>query len=158
MEEPGKIDWITTLADSNAEEAFNTFYSIVDNILSVMAPTKLLDRKEIGILMSPWLTKGTLKSRQIDTRDKLYKSFITEVRPGIKNYLHKQYKSYRNLLLTLQRQARITIMLSISKSMLRMFVKHGQASKKLLTYQNHHPKLLLIAYTIITHFLVMKKT
>ena len=82
MEEPGKIDWITTLADSNAEEAFNTFYSIVDNILNVMVPTKLLNRKEIGILINPWLTKGILKS--IDTRDKLYKSFITGVHPDIK--------------------------------------------------------------------------
>jgi len=30
-------------------------------------------------------------------------SFITEVRPDIKNYLHKQYKSCTNLLITLQR-------------------------------------------------------
>ena len=66
-----------------------------------MAPTKLLSRKEVGIAANPWLTKGILKS--IDTRDNLYISFVTEVRPDIKEYLHKQYKSYSNLLLTLQR-------------------------------------------------------
>ena len=42
----------------------------------------------------------------MDTRDNLYKSFITEVLPDIKNYLHKQCKSYRNLLLTLQRASK----------------------------------------------------
>ena len=51
--------------------------------------------------MKPWLTKGILKS--IDTRDKLHKSFTKEVHPDIKNYLHKQYKSYRDLLIALQR-------------------------------------------------------
>ena len=76
-------------------------YSIVDKILNVMAPIKLLNRKEIGISMKPWLTKVFLKF--IDKRDKLHKFFITEVRPDIKNYLHNQYKSYRNLLITLQR-------------------------------------------------------
>ena len=66
-----------------------------------MAPSKLLNRKEIRVLTNPWLTKGILKS--IDTRDKVHKAFTTELRPDIKEYLHKQYKSYRNLLLTLQR-------------------------------------------------------
>ena len=125
LEELGKIDWVATLAGSNAEEAFNIFYSIVDKILNVMAPVKLLNRKEIGILVKPWLTKCTLKS--IDTRDKLHKSFITD----IKNYLHKQYKSYRNLLITLQRVSKKVITLNISESMLRMLGKHGRASKKL---------------------------
>ena len=66
-----------------------------------MAHMKLLNRKEIGILINPWLTKGILKS--MDTRDKLHKAFTTEFRPDIKEYRHKQNKSYRNLLLTLQR-------------------------------------------------------
>ena len=76
------IFWVTTIAGSNAEEAFDIFYSNVDNILNVMAPAKLLNRKEIRILMNSWLLKGIVKS--IDTRDKLYKSFITEVHPDIK--------------------------------------------------------------------------
>ena len=101
LEELGKIDWVKTLAGTSVEEAFSIFCTTVDDILNVMAPTKLLSRKEIGIVASPWLTKGILKS--MDTRDNLYKSFVTEVRPDTKEYLHKQYKSYRNLLLTLQR-------------------------------------------------------
>ena len=56
---------------------------------------KLLNRKEIGILMKPLLTKFFLKSK--DKRDKLHMYFITEVPHDIKNYLHNQYKSYRNI-------------------------------------------------------------
>ena len=100
LEELGKIDWVKILAGTSAEEAFSIFYTTVDDILNVIAPKKLLSRKA-GIAANPWQTKGILKS--IDTRDNLYKSFVTEVRPDIKEYLHKQYKSYRNLLLTLQR-------------------------------------------------------
>ena len=80
LEELGKIDWVKTLAGASAEEAFSIFYTTVDDILNVMAPTKLLSRKVIGIVANPWLTKGILKS--IDTRDNLYNSFVTEVRPG----------------------------------------------------------------------------
>ena len=88
LEEIGKADWVTILANTSAEEAFNAFYNIVNDILNVMAPAKLLNRKEIGILINPWLTKGILKS--IGTRDKLHKAFITEPRSDIKEYLGKQ--------------------------------------------------------------------
>ena len=80
LEELGKIDWVKTLAGTSAEEAFSIFYTTVDDILNVMAPTKLLSRKLIGIVANPWLTKGILKS--IDTRENLYNSFVTEVRNG----------------------------------------------------------------------------
>ena len=95
LEEIGKTDWVTILAKTSAEEAFNAFYNVVNDILNVMAPAKLLNIKEIGILINPWLTKGILKS--IYTRDKLHKAFITEPRSDIKEYLCKEYKSYRKL-------------------------------------------------------------
>jgi len=47
LEKLGRIDWVATLVGSNAEEALNVFYSIVDKIFNVMAPIKLLNRKEI---------------------------------------------------------------------------------------------------------------
>ena len=69
LEELGKIDWVKTLAGTSTEKAFSIFYTAVYDILDVMAPTKLLSRREIGIAANPWLTKGILKS--IDTKDKL---------------------------------------------------------------------------------------
>jgi len=47
LEKLGRIDWVATLVGSNAEEALNVFNSIVDKIFNVMAPIKLLNRKEI---------------------------------------------------------------------------------------------------------------
>ena len=51
--------------------------------------------------MKQWRTKGILKF--VDTRNKLHKSFVTEECPDIKNYLHKQYKSYKGIIIKLKR-------------------------------------------------------
>ena len=52
-----KIDWPTTLAGTSAKDAFKTFYTSVEYILNVMAPTKLLNKKGIRMLTNLWLTK-----------------------------------------------------------------------------------------------------
>ena len=74
------------------------FLKTLNEVLDLMAPIKLLSKKEANLKSKPWITKGILKS--IKVRDKLYKRYLSGNSKDI--YLQK-YKQYRNLIVTLLR-------------------------------------------------------
>ena len=53
---------------------FQSFYSVVSNIIDRHIPVKQLSRRELKLKSKPWITLGIKKSIQI--KNNLYKKFI----------------------------------------------------------------------------------
>ena len=105
----------------NTNISFSLFYDKTLKLLDEMAPFKKLTKKEINLQQKPWISKGILNSMK--KRDTFYKDFIKEKNPVNKERLHRIYKSYRNLIVTLLRKSKI-------KYYTEYFAKHNNNIKK----------------------------
>ena len=117
--------WDNTVSPAiNSNQSLTNFYYKVEKLLDEMAPMKRLTPKEIGLQQRPWITSGLLKS--MFSRDKLYKEFVTERNPRRKQELHNLFKTKRNMITTLLRNAKKPIMLIFSTSTRPMPNKPGK--------------------------------
>ena len=69
---------------------FQSFYSVVSNIIDRHIPVKQLSRRELKLKSKPWITLGIKKSIQI--KKNLYKKIIKTK----STYYHSKFKIYRN--------------------------------------------------------------
>ena len=67
-------------------------------------PTVRLTKRQRKTQLKPWITFGIIKS--ICKRDFYFRKFLQAKNPEIKTQFHVQYKSYRNLIVTLCRQSK----------------------------------------------------
>ena len=104
LEELFQVNWTEILNNLSSEQALYIFLDKLEDILNVMAPLKLLSKKEVKLLNHPWLTQGILIS--IKSRDILHKNFISEKNDVKRQLLHNLYKNHRNLLLSLERTSK----------------------------------------------------
>ena len=104
LEELFQVNWTQIFNNLSSEEALNIFLNKLEDILNIMAPMKLLSKKELKLLNHPWLTQGILIS--IKSRDTLYKNFISEKNLIKRQLLHNLYKKHRNLLFSLERTSK----------------------------------------------------
>ena len=94
------IDW-TTLHQSNVNLAFNQLQTIIE-CMDKIAPVKHVTIPSHKIWKEPWITKGLSKS--MNTCTQLYKDTLKNNTPlEIRN----KYKSYRNCLTKLKRNAKV---------------------------------------------------
>ena len=67
-------------------------------------PIIKLTKRQRKTQLKPWITSGIIKS--ISKRNFLHRKFIQSKNPDTKSQLHIQFKSYRNLIVTLCRQSK----------------------------------------------------
>ena len=96
---------------------FQSFYSVVSNIIDRHIPVKQLSRRELKLKSKPWITLGIKKSIQI--KKNLYKKIIKTK----STYYHSKFKIYRN---------KINHLLRISKKAYynQYFLDHIKDGKK----------------------------
>ncbi len=99
-EKLSKFNWSEVLHDHDVDEDYNTYLSILNNLVDECIPIRKHKINKKTEPLSPWITKGLLKS--INIKNKLYKNYKNS--PTGEN-LHK-FKTYRNKLHNLLRNSK----------------------------------------------------
>ena len=101
-----EIDWVSAFDECglDSNRCFNTFISKMGGLLDRHLPIIKLTKRQRKTQLKPWITSGIIKS--ISKRNFLHRKFIQSKNPDTKSQLHIQFKSYRNLIVTLCRQSK----------------------------------------------------
>jgi hypothetical protein len=91
------IKWDNVYDESNPEKAYEVFHNKLSKIYNIHCPLKATKPSKRKTPRKPWITQGLIKS--INTKDKLYKKYITN--PNSENKM--KYQKYRNTLQSLLR-------------------------------------------------------
>ena len=89
-----KVNWDGLYLTSNSNDVFVHFLKIVNKLPESMLQIKTIKYSKPWYKIKPWITPGLANS--VRNKNKLYKSFWKEKDPKTKEYLEKQFKSYRN--------------------------------------------------------------
>ena len=95
----------------NPNLSFHNYIEEVENMISSHAPLIKTRKRELKFQSKPWITSGLQKS--IVIKNKLFGRFIKCTNSIIKEKLHSDYKSYRNMISTLLKQSKKINMASI---------------------------------------------
>jgi len=94
------VKWKEILDNNNADDDYNTFLKTFNTLYDECVPLKKCTGNKRKEPMSPWITKGLLKS--INKKNLLYKQYIHS--PTQKNL--QKFKTYKNKLNVLTRKAK----------------------------------------------------
>ena len=90
------VNWeeicMTRIGDASA--SFKSFYDTVNFHLDEMAPDHEISKKELKLMLKPWITKQILA--KCDKRDDLLKKFKNEKNKETAAQIYKEYKTLRN--------------------------------------------------------------
>ena len=75
------------------------FDSKINEIIDIPVPLKKMNKKYFRLQAKPWITSDIIKS--IKRRDKLLRLYIRTKEVNRKEELHKQYKTFRNRIVTI---------------------------------------------------------
>ena len=78
----------------DASASFKSFHDTVNYHLDEMAPSYEVSKKELKLILKPWITKEILA--KCDKRDDLLKSYKNEKNPQLADQLYREYKLLRN--------------------------------------------------------------
>ena len=95
----------------NPNLSFHNYIEEVEKMISNHAPLRKTRKRELKFQSKPWITSGLQKS--IVIKNKLFGRFIKRTNSIIKEKLHNDYKSYRNMISTLLKQSKKITMASI---------------------------------------------
>ena len=94
------VKWQEILDNNDANDDYNKFIEIFDTLYNECVPLKKCTNNRRKEPMSPWITKGLLKS--INNKNKLYKQYIySSSEKGL-----QKFKTYKNRLNMLIRKAK----------------------------------------------------
>ena len=99
-------DWPTIMQidKGNPNLSFHNYIEEVEKMISNHAPLRKAKKRDLKFQSKPWITSGLQKS--IAIKNKLFDKFIKSTNPIIKEKLHNDYKSYRNMISTLLKQSK----------------------------------------------------
>ena len=100
------LDWNLIFKHNNFDPdlCFNNFDSKMKDLLDRHIPTVKITKRQLKTKLKPWITSGILKS--ISRRDFFFRKFINCKNPENKNKLHKTFKTYRNMIVSLTRRSK----------------------------------------------------
>ena len=100
------INWNDTLQSHllDVNSSFNSFYDMISNLIEESAPLIKVRIRDLPKAGNPWMTKGILRSMKV--RDQLLKRYLSAKSPQQKSYYHKQFKKYRNSIVSLCRSCK----------------------------------------------------
>ena len=93
-------DWPTIMQidKGNPNLSFHNYIEEVEKMISNHAPLRKAKKRDLKFQSKPWITSGLQKS--IVIKNKLFGKFIKSANSIIKEKLHNDYKSYRNMIST----------------------------------------------------------
>ena len=83
-------DWIGDSANIDVNSRFDTFYSVLSNLVYKHIPSIKMSKRQVKFSLKPWISSGITKSLKI--KNNLYKKFIKTKSV----YYHTKFKLYRN--------------------------------------------------------------
>ena len=94
-------DWpnVMQINKGNPNLSFHNYIEEVDKMISNHAPLRKPRKRELEFQSKPWITSDLQKS--IAIKNKLFGKFIKSANSIIKEKLHNDCKSYRNMISTL---------------------------------------------------------
>ena len=95
-----KVKWKEILNNINVDDDYNMFIETFDNLYDECIPLKKCTLKKKKDPLSPWITKGLLKS--INKKNRMYKCYIQK--PSKSNL--QKFKTYKNKLNMLIRKSK----------------------------------------------------
>jgi len=100
-----EINWDTELFHlTNTDLAFETFNTIVQNLINRHVPTVNMTKRELKTRSKPWITQGIIKS--ISKRNFFFRKFSSTKDPNLKSHYHRIFKTYRNSIVSLIRRSK----------------------------------------------------
>ena len=102
------IDWdsVLLIRDQNPNISISNFYDSITYLLDEFAPYKKMSKKELKLESRP-LLNGDILSK-MNERDKLLHKFRISKDSNLKKVIYDKYKSVRNAVTKLKRDAKIT--------------------------------------------------
>ena len=87
-----KLDWdkLINPQDNDPNLSFNNFHNTITYYLDEFAPFKKITKKEYKLKFKPWISNEIL--HLIHERDKLFKLYVKEIDPVLKELAHSNYK------------------------------------------------------------------
>ena len=100
------LNWeeICMIRIGDASASFKSFYDTVNFHLDEMAPDQEVSKKELKLMLKPWITKDILA--KCDKRDELLKQFKSEKNPDTAAHIYKEYKMIRNQITAYKRRGK----------------------------------------------------
>ena len=91
-------DWPTIMQidKGNPNLSFHNYIEEFEKMISNHPPLRKTRKRDLKFQSKPWMTSGLQKS--IVIKNKLIGKFIKSTNSIIKEKLHKDYKSYRNMI------------------------------------------------------------
>lgn len=132
-----KIDWDSLLEIERNDPgySFKAFYDKIEVIVKSNVPERKLTKKQKRRESKPWITKGIRKS--ISKRDTLFKKFTKETIPTMKKELFKNYKTYRNNLVSIIRSSKVNYYTKIFRENLNNSKKIWENINQLTNLKNN---------------------
>ena len=99
-------DWPTIMQidKGNPNLSFHDYIEEVKKMIRNHTPLKKLKKQDLKFQSKPWIASGLQKS--IAIKNKRFDKIIKSTNPIIKEKLHNDYKSYRNMISTLLKQSK----------------------------------------------------
>ena len=99
-------DWpnVKLIDKENPNLPFHNYIEEVEKMISNHTPLRKSRKGELKFKSKPWITSGLQKF--IAIKNKLFGKFIKSTNSIIKEKLHNDYKSYRNMISTLLKQSK----------------------------------------------------
>ena len=99
-------DWPTIMQidTGNPNLSFHNYIEEVEKMISNHALLRKTRKRDLKFQSKPWITSCLQKS--IVIKNKLFGKFIKSANSIIKEKLHNDYKSYRNMISTLLKQVK----------------------------------------------------
>ena len=99
-------DWpnVMQIDKGNPNLSFHNYIEEVEKIISDHAPLRKSRKRERKFQSEPWISSGL--QRSIAIKNQLFGKFIKSTNSIIKEKLHNDYKSYRNMISTLLKQSK----------------------------------------------------
>ena len=99
------INWENKLYHlTNIYQAFEVFNSLIQDLIERHVPTVQITRRQIKTQSKPWITQGIIKS--ISKRNFFFRKFSKANNPITKSEYYRQYKLYRNVIVSLTRRSK----------------------------------------------------
>ena len=99
----------------------------MNDLLKIHVPYKKVRKYKRKFKERPWISSGLQKS--ISIKNSVFKKYINDKDPHIKEELHQRYKNYSNVIATLMKKSKQNYLQNILNLILKTWKTHGMELK-----------------------------
>ena len=142
---------VMEIEKNDVNVSFNSYLSKVNSLIMSHVPMKKLSKQQQKFIQKPWFTTAIQNS--IHKKNKLLKKYIKCQSSVTKNDLYREYKSYRNKLLTNIKESERKYYNDYSRANLKNIKNTWKGIKSIISLKckgSDIPKIIKDKYTFLT--------